>query len=376
MNNIKLLHTADIHIGAAESFLKENSDSRRFETLLTFEKIIDLGIENKVDVIAIAGDLFDSNNIEERFITAVFEKIANASPIKVIFAAGNHDPLSADSPFLNRSLPENLYVLGTSDECITFEDLSLKVYGRSFEHNYLQGEENFTLKTDDGFINLLVQHGELKSDLSSDYNAITPRFVKNSGMDYIALGHVHKRTEIGKIEKTAFAYCGCPEGQGFDELDQKGVYIGEIGKNYCDLKFTAVSKRLHAEEKVDISGDLTANEICDKITETLKTNYGDTWRDNLYKIELVGEIAEDTEISLEEITARLKPQVYFIKIKDRTEYKLDYVSLSKEPTLKGIFIRKMLEKEAAASDTEKPLIRDALTLGLKAFTKEVKYDED
>lgn len=376
MNNIKLLHTADIHIGAAESFLKENSDSRRFETLLTFEKIIDLGIENKVDVIAIAGDLFDSNNIEERFITAVFEKIANASPIRVIFAAGNHDPLSADSPFLNRSLPENLYVLGTSDECITFEDLSLKVYGRSFEHNYLQGEEKFTLKTDDGFINLLVQHGELKSDLSSDYNAITPRFVKNSGMDYIALGHVHKRTEIGKIENTAFAYCGCPEGQGFDELDQKGVYIGEIGKNHCDLKFTAVSKRLHAEEKVDISGDLTANEICDKITETLKTNYGDTWHDNLYKIELVGEIAEDTEISLEEITARLKPQVYFIKIKDRTEYKLDYEALAKEPTLKGIFIRKMLEKEAAASDIEKPLIRDALTLGLKAFTKEVKYDED
>ncbi len=376
MNNIKLLHTADIHIGAAESFLKENSDSRRFETLLTFEKIIDLGIENKVDVIAIAGDLFDSNNIEERFITAVFEKIANASPIRVIFAAGNHDPLSADSPFLNRNLPENLFVLGTTDECITFEDLSLKFYGRSFEHNYLQGEENFTLKTSDGFINILVQHGELKSDLSSDYNAITPRFVKNSGMDYIALGHVHKRTEIGKIEKTAFAYCGCPEGQGFDELDQKGVYIGEIGKNYCDLKFTAVSKRLHAEEKVDISGDLTVNEICDKITETLKTNYGDTWRDNLYKIELTGEIAEDTEISLEEITARLKPQVYFIKIKDRTEYKLDYEALAKEPTLKGIFIRKMLEKEAAASDTEKPLIRDALTLGLKAFTKEVKYDED
>ena len=127
---------------------------------------------------------------------------------------------------------------------------------------------------------------------------------------------------------------------------------------------------------MDISGDLTANEICDKITETIKTNYGDTWRDNLYKIELVGEIAEDTEISLEEITARLKPQVYFIKIKDRTEYKLDYEALAKEPTLKGIFIRKMLEKEAAASDIEKPLIRDALTLGLKAFTKEVKYDED
>ena len=376
MEKIKILHTADIHIGAAESFLGADADARRFETLITFEKIIDLAITEKVDLIAIAGDLFDSNTVEERFITAVFEKIKTAAPIKVIFAAGNHDPLNADSPFLNRSLPENLYVLGINDECITFDDIGAKVYGRSFEHSYLQGEESLSIKADENYINILVQHGELKSDLNSDYNAITPKFVKNSGMDYIALGHVHKRTEIGKLDGTSFAYCGCPEGQGFDELDQKGVYIGEIGKKYCDLKFTPVSKRLHIEEKVDVRSLKDSSEISSTILMQLENAYGENFRDNLYKIELTGEISEDTEIITAEILSRINGELYFVKLKNRTEYLIDYEALSKEPTLKGIFVKKMLKKAELATEEEKLIIKKALNLGLKAFKTEIKYDED
>ena len=41
MNNVKILHTADIHIGARDAFLGTTAESRRFETLLTFEKIVD-----------------------------------------------------------------------------------------------------------------------------------------------------------------------------------------------------------------------------------------------------------------------------------------------------------------------------------------------
>lgn len=376
MEKIKILHTADIHIGAAESFLGADANSRRFETLITFERIIDLAATEKVDLIAIAGDLFDSNTVEERFAFAVFEKIEKAAPIKFIFAAGNHDPLNADSPFLKSKLPDNLYVLGVKDECITFEDIKTKVYGRSFEHNFLMGEEAFTLKTDENYINLLIQHGELKSDLNSNYNAITPKFVKNSGMDYIALGHVHKRTEVGLLNGTHFAYCGCPEGQGFDELDQKGVYIGEIGKKHCSLEFTPVSKRLHIEKKVDISSCKSTGEICETVLKQLQGDFGDNFRDNLYKIELVGEIAEETQIIPAEITARLRDDLYFVKVKNRTEYSLDYEALSAEPTLKGIFVKKMLERDAAATPEEKATIQEALRLGIKAFITEVKYDED
>ncbi len=376
MENIKILHTADIHIGAADSFLQGDARQRQFETLLTFERIIDLAKERNTDLVLISGDLFDSNKIESRFVDAVFEKIASASPIKVIFAAGNHDPLSSDSPFVTRQTPENLYVLPAKESVIHFGELNLSVYGKSFESVYLKGRDRFPLATDPTHINIMVQHGELKSDLSSNYNAITPNFIKNSGMDYIALGHVHKRTPIGKIEGTSFAYCGCPEGQGFDELDEKGVYVGEVGKNVCNLEFVAVSKRRHIFEKINIEGLSTGEEIAAHILNVLKEKFGADFGDNLYKLHLVGKIPENEGIYRDEIKSRIENSLYFVKIKDMTEPDFDLNALAEEISLKGIFAKKMLAKIDSADETQKPLLQEALNIGLKAFSREVKYDED
>ncbi len=375
MKTVKILHTADIHIGAKEGFLKSAAQKRRLETLLTFERIIDLAKEKQVDIIAIAGDLFDSNTLEERFVDAVFEAIEKCK-IPTVFAAGNHDSLNSESPFLTKDLPENLFVLGKEDECITFDELSLKVYGRSFDSAYLKGEEKFTLDADKDYVNLMVQHGELKSDLSSDYNSITPAFVKNSKMDYIALGHVHKRTSIGKIDNTFFAYCGCPEGQGFDELEEKGVFVGEIGKNICNLEFVPVSKRKHIHHKFDISNIASTDEIYNKILEQLKQNYGKDFNENLYKIELVGELDADDVLHLKELLARLEEVLYYVKIKDSTDLKLNFEELINEPSLKGIFVKKMLEKIENADEGDKEKYKKALKIGLKAFTGEVDFDED
>ena len=140
METVKILHCADIHIGALESFLGEEAAKRRFETLLTFEKIVSIAVEQEVEIVAIAGDLFDSNHIEESFISAVFKKISEEKSIKFVFSAGNHDPLNSESPFSKENVPENLFVLPTKDSVITFEDIGVRVYGRSFESVYLSGE--------------------------------------------------------------------------------------------------------------------------------------------------------------------------------------------------------------------------------------------
>lgn len=377
LDNIKILHTGDLHIGAKESFLSSKAETRRFETLLTFEKIVNLAISEDVKVVALSGDVFDSNDAEPQLSNAFFEKIATAKNIKFIYSAGNHDPLDSRSPFSRENLPENLYVLKPFDDSITFEDLKLKVFGRSFESVFLKGEEKFGIDANSDYVNLMVQHGELSSDLSSQYNSITRSFIENSGMDYIALGHIHKRSDIGKIGNTYFAYCGCPEGQGFDEDGQKGVYIGEIGKNYCDLKFFPTAKRTHIVEKIDICGFDSTNAVCDKITETLKEKYGQDFGENLYKIILVGNIPEDLSISVAEITSRLSNNIYFIKIKDQTKPIIDLETLSEEASLKGIFVKNCLKRIAETADeAEKEKLQQALELGLKAFVSEVGFDED
>lgn len=377
MNTVKILHCADIHIGAAESFLGTAAGKRRYETLLTFERIVDTASKEGVNIIAAAGDIFDSNRVEENLADAVFEKIASVLAIKVVFSAGNHDPLSSDSPFKNRKLPQNLYVLGKKDDCIVFDDLKVRVYGRSFEDVYLKGEERFSITPpEDGYVNLMVLHGELRSDLNSNYNSVTSGFIKQSGMDYIALGHVHKRTEPQKIGDTYYAYCGCPEGQGFDETDEKGVYIGEIGKGFCELNFIPMSKRRHICEKVDITGINSSAEISGAVTAQLKEKYGDGFGENLYKIELTGSIKEDFDLNLPEILSRVSERVYYAKIKDKTELLLDNEKLANEISLKGLFVKNMLEKINNAPESERAELENALKLGLRAFGAEVAYDED
>ncbi len=375
MNSVKILHCADIHIGAAESSLGVLAESRRAETLITFEKIINLAKETAVDILLIAGDLFNSNNIEKSFIDRVFECFASIPDIKIVYAAGNHDPLNADSPFKKYTLPQNVFVLDTNDCFVEFPHINTRVYGKSFKEVYMQGQPRFSLETDNSFINIMCIHGELRSDLGSDYNSITNEFIENSGMDYIALGHVHKRTDVGKIGNTYLSYCGCPEGQGFDELGEKGVYLGEISKSDRNLQFIPLAKRMHLAEGINISELTTSNEIAEHIINFIKEKYPQNYADNLYKIILTGELDDGVIISLPEITTRLNDVFYFVKLRDKTQIKLDFEAISQENTLKGIFVKNMLNRIKNANEDERPILKEALNIGLKAFNGEVNYNE-
>lgn len=65
-----------------------------------------------------------------------------------------------------------------------------------------------------------------------------------------------------------------------------------------------------------------------------------------------------------------------MKLRDNTEFALDLEKLAGEASLKGIFVKKMLERMNSADDTQKAALKKALNLGLKAFLGEVKYNED
>lgn len=376
MKAVKILHCADVHIGAAESSLGTLSHSRQAETLITFENIINLAKENNVDILLIAGDLFNSNQVDKSFSDRVFKCFSTIPDIKIVYAAGNHDPLNAESPFKKNELPKNLFVLDTIDSFVEFSDIQTRVYGKSFKEVYMKGQTSFSLKTDNDFINLMCIHGELRSDMGSDYNSITSDFIAQSGMDYIALGHVHKRSDIAKVGNTYVSYCGCPEGQGFDELGEKGVYLGTISKKDCNMTFVPTAKRMHLCESVDISGLNNSSDIAERIIEVIKQKYPDSFPDNLYKIVLTGMIDDGVVLSLTEISARLGETFYFAKLRDKTEIKLDFEALSQENTLKGVFVKNMLKKIESAIEPQKELLISALYIGIKAFSGEVSYNED
>ena len=377
MQPITFLHCADVHIGAAESFLGTAAAKRRTETLMTFERILALAKAQSVDLVLIAGDLFDSNRIDPELIDRAFSAIASAAPIPVAVAAGNHDPLSADSPYLSKNRPENLLVLGGENCCISPETLPVRLYGRSFTGVYMRGEERFPLTPpQEDQYHIMLLHGDTSGDLQSDYNGITSGFIAHSGMDYIALGHIHRRSLPARLGKTVFAYPGCPEGQGFDEDGEKGVYLGTLDGTGCRLEFVPTGLRRHETVPVDVSEIGEASELFPLILKTLRARFGEHYGQNLYKIVLEGAAEETLKINADELASRLSGEVYFAKVRDNTTVRADYEALAAQPDLKGIFVRRMLEKIAGAPQDEQQTLRDALDIGLRAFHSEVKYRED
>ena len=58
--------------------------------------------------------------------------------------------------------------------------------------------------------------------------------------------------------KTRYAYPGCPEGRGFDEMGEKGIIFGEVSKGWADMKFIPLSGRQYRIFEMDLTGETDA----------------------------------------------------------------------------------------------------------------------
>ncbi len=376
MSAIKIFHTADLHIGSELSYLGTKAEERRFEVASVFKKIVDYCVGNNVEICLIAGDLFDSNTAAAEFAPSVFEYITSAPNVRFLYVAGNHDPLDAASPMKSSDLPENLFVFGTEYEIKEFPDLKARVIGRSFAHSSMEAVEFSTVLPDDGFVNIMLLHADIVSDKNSPYNPIDKTFIENSCVDYLALGHIHKRTGISKIGNTYLSYPGCPEGQGFDEEGVRGGYCGLLSKGSCELSFVKLCRRVHRVEKIDVSCAKSSINAADIILKQLFNSYGEGFENDLYKIILIGSTNESVTLKTAEILQILRDKLYFVKVTKCTKKAYDLELLKNEVSLKGVFVSKMLHKIASADESDKPIYESALYLGLNAFDSEVAYNED
>ena len=375
MSTLKFLHTADVHVGAANGYLGHLANRRQKETVATFRRMAQHCQINAIPLMVIAGDLFDSNTIESSLVNEIMDIFYEYPSLKFVYTAGNHDPLSSDSPFLIKNLPENVLVLGKDYNSIVIEELGVKIHGISFKSVFEGAFNGFNTEIDNTLLNVGVLHGELLNS-ASNYRFIDTDKIAESGLSYLALGHVHAASPVKKAGNTAFAYPGCPEGQGFDELGLKGAYEITIANGVVKSNFVPFCVRQHLHCLVDVSNCLTSEMVISAVLNHLKTNFGDDYSNNIYKIELIGTLSKDFSLQLDSVLAGLSPLLFFVKIKNSTEKEFDFSLIAKELNLRGIFVRKMLSKIDAAKGEEKEALKRALNLGLNAFEGEVDYDEN
>lgn len=370
MKRLRILHTADLHLDSPFEYLSAaKAGIRRREQRELLDRLSDLARINSVDIVLMSGDLLESAMVyaetEEQLIRSL-----RAMAVPVFIAPGNHDCYSPDCCYRRMRLPANVHVFTeNSIECVELEEQGVCVYGAAFTNRASEALlGNFRAERKRGMYNVLCIHGELNAP-QSPYNPITENELAFSGMDYVALGHIHSASGLKQAGSTWYSWPGCPEGRGFDETGEKYVNIVELDNDGCTMEQVSIAKRCYRVLNVDVSAKESLIAV--------HTSLSDDTTDDIYRIILTGEC--DTAPDVASLYNNLSELFFELQIRDMTKLRRDIWEKAGEDTLRGIFLKNLREKyESAADDAQKALIEQAARWGLAALDngEEVAIHED
>ena len=326
---LRIVHCADIHIGASFGRLPSHLASLRAEEQRTvFSDTINYCKEKSVDALLICGDLFDSPNPLKKDAEFVKKALASLSPVPVFIISGNHDYICPDSPFLKEGyFSDNVHIFPCFDHFIEIPEKNTVIYGKSY--NSTVTKASFTdMPLDENKINIMCLHGDF--NIAGDYTQISREDLSSLPVNYAAMGHIHNG-EIFEVGNVKCAYSGALDGTGFDDDGITGFIYGEITENETKLFPVSLSKRHYHNISCNISGEDT-----EKILQKLKSTM---YSEDLYKIILVGETTD--EIDTEFLESELNEYCFYAEIYDDTSLSYDFDEIEKEESLRGEFLREV-----------------------------------
>lgn len=262
MSHFKFIHAADLHIESPYKGVK-SLNKKLGETLVqlgfeAYDQLIETCINEAVDFLLIAGDSFDSESgslgAQYRFFSGL-EKL-HKHGINVYIICGNHDPLNRWAK--NFQLPDNVFRFNANDvqqEVFSKDGKALaSIYGVSYgEKEEFNGLAEHFKRTDQNSFAIGMLHGMLSGkEGHTPYCPFTLDQLRASGMDYWALGHIHKREIIHEKNPIA-VYSGNIQGRHFNETGEKGCYLIVIERgSVTEQKFIQLSNIIFERSELDI----------------------------------------------------------------------------------------------------------------------------
>lgn len=370
---VKIFHCADIHLDSPFSlYSPREAEKRRTELRGAFTSALMYAREKRADIFIISGDLFDGEYVTRDTRELLLREFAKCGDMKIFISPGNHDPFTPSSFYATAEFPENVHIFGGERERVSLDDLGVDVYGFGFtgKNCITSTVAGWSIK-DKSKINILVTHGDMSGGDST--GPVTKQDIANSGFDYIALGHIHKPSGVLCENGVYYAYPGCIEGRGFDELGYKGALFGTVEKGSVDIQPKRFSKSRYELATVDISGATEKMEALDIIRQQIRPYTDDT----ALRLTLVGEVKSAFVILPNEIGKGCE-YPYYIEIIDETFVAPDMAELEKSNTLKGIFVRRILEQmDALDKESEEyRVLALAMKYGIAALEDRSVADYD
>ena len=392
---LRIIHTADVHLGARHDDLGEQAAAQRERQFAAFRAAVDLALAEKVDLFLIAGDLFDSNVQPRRSVERVVAELKRLAEARIrsVIIPGTHDVYDRasiyrafDLPLMSGSGPDDgmVTVLDPDHASVHLAALDVVVHGRVFAtkrapHSPLQGISPGGARglgaadgpaTDDPGAaaptwRVGMVHGSVAIPGRTEHDevVITPEEIAASGFDYLALGHWHS-AQIGKSGSVTYAYSGAPEAVALDQDRAGKVLLVELD-DHAGERVVTVEERQVGRTRFEKS-EIDAATVDDqpRLVELLVARADP---DLVLDVRLVGVRRDDLDLDPDEIETALAPSFLKVRVRDASVPALTEGPLPSVDTIAGAFIRdlesRIAQLEASGSAVEAAETRDALRLG-------------
>ena len=375
----RLLHMADVHLGARHRDLGEAATRQRERQLAAFRRGLEAGLAARVDVALICGDLFDSNAQPRRTVEVAATELRRLTEkgIRVVLIPGTHDSYEAGSIYrvfdlrLMAGLSEGsdlLTVLTPERPDVVFRDVDLVVYGRVAATKRVSRSPlaDFTTAAESrGRWRVAMIHGSMviPGKVEQDDVIFSSTEVAASGLDYLALGHWHSWL-TGQAGSTTWAYPGAPEPLALDQTGAGRVAIVNLEER--------AGERVVTVEPVTVgrtrfgSLELAATEIPSQAA-LVNRLMGLADPDLILDVRVGGVATQRLDIDTDAVARELSVSFLKLRIQDRSVAALPEGPLPPPDTIAGAFMRdleaRITAAEAIGDEGAAEEAREALQLG-------------
>jgi len=235
----RLLHLADVHLGASFTGFGDLALSRQAAVLDAFRAIPELAAREQVHAVLIAGDLFDRPQPPDAVLAAARETLRRMvdAGLHVFLVPGNHDPITVH-PHPYRELPPGVHFFGepTFGAPVSVETPAgpLHVYGVGFD----PAKEREPLRTfrraDLPGAHVVLLHGSVQGtphwSASPNVLRLTHEALAALPVDYIALGDHHRHRPPAQFGEGAIPACYTGSFAALDltETGPRGFVIADV----------------------------------------------------------------------------------------------------------------------------------------------------
>ena len=354
---MRMIHCADLHLDSAMTthLDRDKANERKQELLNAFIKMVEFAAANRVEVILIAGDMFDTKDVQRTTKNTVIYQIQKHPEIRFYYLKGNHDGDNFIDELIE--IPDNLYLF--DDQWKSYkEGKNIRIYGveQTGYNPYIYQE----FQANKNEINIVMLHGQDTETGGDSPEDINIRALENKGIDYLALGHIHTYREGQLDGRGRYCYPGCLCGRGFDECGPHGFVCINIDeeRHIVQSKFLPIDSRNLYQVYVDVTGCNTTIEMIDLISEKLRA-YSPA---SLIKIVLTGNLDVECEKNLEYIQKTFESEFYYVTVSDKTALSVDIDKFAMDISLRGEFVRQVRQREDLSDEDKSIVIRYGLQI--------------